>query len=45
MLDYAQDFEDLTLVAWAEEALDLGGHTLFAKLQTLTLKSGRRADD
>ena len=45
VLDYAQDFDDLTLVAWAEEALDLGGHTLFAKLQTLTLKSGRRADD
>lgn len=45
VLDYAQDFDDLTLVAWAEEALDLGGHTLFAKLRTLTLKSGRRADD
>ena len=45
VLDYAQDFDDLTLVAWAEDALDLGGHTLFAKLRTLTLKSGRRADD
>ena len=45
VLDYAQDFDDLTLVAWAEEALDLGGHTLFAKLRTLTLKSGRRADE
>ena len=45
VLDYAQDFDDLTMVAWAEEALDLGGHTLFAKLRTLTLKSGDRADD
>lgn len=45
VLAYAQAFDDLTLVAWAEETLDLGGHALFAKLRTLTLKSGRGAID
>lgn len=45
VLAYAQAFDDLTLVAWAEEMLDLGGHALFAKLRTLTLKSAGRAAD
>lgn len=45
VLAYAQAFDDLTLVAWAEETLDLGGHALFAKLRTLTLKSAGRAAD
>lgn len=39
VLNYGERFHDLTLVAWAEDTLDLGSHAVFSKLRTLTLKS------